>query len=221
MASGRTNCFTSSTTSDALHLQQDIPQAVLLGLPERSTFKCQRSMAKSITADLQGHGNIGGLGSITKGGPSYCQGGQGSTGTQSKHHRRRRLNLMARGADDNVNWQASQVGVRKFPERADVTIASICHRRIAATSGTTGLNRPRDLYDMGRDGAAKGVAKREAVDAKPCSDRGLGTGDRARESGDSPKDKVGAGKVELDGRHPGQSSGQTSCSAHPGIFNVR
>ena len=34
---------------------------------------------------------------------------------------------------------------------------------------------------MGRDGAAKGVAKREAVDAKPCSDRGLGTGDRARE----------------------------------------
>lgn len=38
-----------------------------------------------------------------------------------------------------------------------------------------------ESYDMGRDGAAKGVAKREAVDAKPCSDRGLGTGDRARE----------------------------------------
>lgn len=36
-------------------------KAVLLGLPERSTFKCQRSMAKSITADLQGHGNIGWL----------------------------------------------------------------------------------------------------------------------------------------------------------------
>lgn len=29
-------------------------------------------------------------------------------------------------------------------------------------------------------GAAKGVAKREEVDAKPCSDRGLGTGDRGR-----------------------------------------
>ncbi|RAK91269.1 hypothetical protein BO79DRAFT_236382 [Aspergillus costaricaensis CBS 115574] len=192
MASGRTNCSTSSTTSDALHLQQTGHSTVLLGLPERSSFKCQHSIAKSITADLQGHGK------------------SGIHGTQSKHHRRRSGSVCI----DNVNWQAIQVGVRKFPESADVPIASICHRRIAATSGTT-------VTTWAATGAAKGVAKRETVDAKPCSDRGLGTGDRARKSGGSPKDKVGAEKVELDGHHPSQSSRQMHCSAHPGIFNVR
>ncbi|PWY62415.1 hypothetical protein BO83DRAFT_412589 [Aspergillus eucalypticola CBS 122712] len=200
MASGRTNCSTSSTTSDALHLQQTGHSTVLLGLPERSSFKCQHSMAKSITADLQGHGKSGGATILPR--------RTGIHGTQSKHHRRRRLNLMARGADEFYPFR--RVGVRKFPESADVPIASICHRRIAATSGTTAAT-----------GAAKGVAKREEVDAKPCSDRGLGTGNRVRKSGGSPKDKVGAGKVELDGHHPGQSSGQMHCSAHPGIFNVR
>ncbi|PYH72334.1 uncharacterized protein BO88DRAFT_441893 [Aspergillus vadensis CBS 113365] len=210
MASGRTNCSTSSTTSDALHLQQTGHSTVLLGLPERSSFKCQHSMAKSITADLQGHGKSGELGIITGGRASILPRRTGIHGTQSKHHRRRSGSVCI----DNVNWQAIQVGVRKFPESADVPIASICHRRIAATSGTT-------VTTWAATGAAKGVAKREEVDAKPCSDRGLGTGDRARKSGGSPKDKVGAGKVELDGHHPGQSSRQTHCSAHPGIFNVR